>query len=153
MQIEVKGVDRILKQLERFDNMETKLNDIAQRLVAVGEPIIRAVHGNHNAVWSEPTAEGYRIVAEGESVLFIEFGTGDAAGIHASAYDAVPSVVRPGSWSESHQGEYWRTGGYLKGHWHFGGKELHETDPHPAFYDAYKAMVEALPQIVEEVFR
>lgn len=148
MQIEVKGIDRILKQLERFDNMETKLADIAQRLVAVGEPIIRAVHGNHNAVWSEPTAEGYRIVAEGESVLFIEFGTGDAAGIHASAYDAVPSVVRPGSWSETHKQEYSRWG-----FWFFGGQVLRETPPHPAFYDAYKAMVEALPQIVEEVFR
>lgn len=148
MQIEVKGIDRILKQLERFDNMETKLNDIAQRLVDVGEPIIRAVHGNHNAVWSEPTAEGYRIVAEGESVLFIEFGTGDAAGIHASAYDAVPSVVRPGSWSETHKQEYSRWG-----FWFFGGKMFRETPPHPAFYDAYKAMVEALPQIVEEVFR
>ena len=148
MQIEVKGIDRILKQLERFDNMETKLNDIAQRLVAVGEPIIRAVHGNHNAVWSEPTAEGYRIIAEGESVLFIEFGTGDAAGIHASAYDAVPSVVRPGSWSETHSQQYSRWG-----FWFFGGHVLRETPPHPAFYDAYKAMVEALPQIVEEVFR
>ena len=148
MQIEVKGIDRILKQLERFDNMETKLNDIAQRLAAVGEPIIRAVHGNHNAVWSEPTAEGYRIVAEGESVLFIEFGTGDAAGIHASAYDAVPSVVRPGSWSETHSQQYSRWG-----FWFFGGKMFRETPPHPAFYDAYKAMVEALPQIVEEVFR
>ena len=148
MQIEVKGIDRILKQLERFDNMETKLADIAQRLVAVGEPIIRAVHGNHNAVWSEPTAEGYRIIAEGESVLFIEFGTGDAAGIHASAYDAVPSVVRPGSWSETHSQQYSRWG-----FWFFGGQKLRETPPHPAFYDAYKAMVEALPQIVEEVFR
>lgn len=154
MQIEVKGVDRILKQLERFDNMETKLADIAQRLVAVGEPIIRAVHGNHNAVWSEPTAEGYRIVAEGESVLFIEFGTGNATGMGSSGkYDDIPVVVYPGSWSEAHQGEYWRTGGYPNGYWHFGGKVIRETPPHPAFYDAYKAMVEALPQIVEEVFR
>ena len=147
MQIEVKGVDRILKQLERFDNMETKLADIAQRLVAVGEPIIRAVHGNHNAVWSEPTAEGYRIVAEGESVLFIEFGTGDKAGEMAANYDAVPAEVAPGTWSATHAQMY-----YKYGFWVFAGKIYHYTEPHPAFYYAYQRMVEALPQIASEVF-
>ena len=148
MQITVTGVDRILKQLKRFDDMDTKLADIAKRLVEVGEPIIRAVHGRSNSVWSEPTENGYRIVAEGETILFIEFGAGDAAGREAAKYDAVPSVVRPGSWSETHARQY-----STYGFWFFGGHYMTETPPHPAFYDAYEAMVKALPQIVNEVFQ
>lgn len=148
MNITVKGVDRILKRLSKFDNMDAKLSEIARRLAAVGEPIIRAVHGNHNSVWSEPTQTGYRVIAEGESVLFIEFGTGDAAGIHAQEYDAVPSVVRPGSWSETHAQQYARWG-----FWFWNGQRLTETPPHPAFYDAYRAMVQELPKIVDEVFQ
>lgn len=147
MTVEVKGVDRILQRLNRFTDMETKLADIARRLVDVGEPIIKAVHGHNNAVWSEQTESGYRIIAEGDTVLFIEFGAGDAAGQEAAKYDAVPSVVRPGSWSEEHSQQY-STWGF----WFFGGKKLTETPPHPAFYEAYQAMVEALPQIVNEVF-
>lgn len=151
MNITVKGVDSILKRLSKFDNMDAKLAEIARRLAAVGEPIIRAVHGNHNSVWSEQTQTGYRVIAEGESVLFIEFGTGDAAGIHAKEYDAVPSVVGKGTWSATHAQQYTRWGFW---YWPPGTKNpISETPPHPAFYDAYQAMVQELPKIVEEVFQ
>ena len=133
--------------IDRMIHVRGKVAEVAQRLCEVGAPIIQATHGNHARVWSEPTENGYKICAEGEDVLFIEFGTGDRAGVLTPWYDQVPSEVRPGSWSESHAQMYSRYG-----FWVFAGQIYHYTEPHPAFYYAYQAMVEALPQIAQEVF-
>lgn len=148
MNITVTGIDHALKTLEKYANLDDKLAELAKRLCEIGEPIIKQIHGNHSAVWSEPTANGYRIVAEGEDVLFIEFGAGDAAGSENALYDAVPSVARPGSWSETHAQMYSRYG-----FWVFAGRKMTEVPPSPAFYYAYEYMVQNLPRIAEEVFR
>ena len=154
MNITVTGLDHAIKTIEKYANLDRKLQDLAERLCQIGEPIIRQVHGHHAVVKTEPTANGYKITASGTDVLFIEFGTGNATGAEAGKYDAVPQVaLTPGSWSAAHGGEYHATGGYPRGHWHFGGTEYTETPPHPAFYDAYQAMVQALPRIAREVFR
>ena len=136
-----------LERVQKLLNVKASVAEIAKRLCEVGEPIIRATHGNHARVWTEPTENGYKISAEGEDVLFIEFGTGDRAGVLSPLYDEVPADARPGSWSETHAQQY-----STQGFWYFGGKRYEFTEPHPAFYDAYQAMVEALPQIAQEVF-
>jgi len=146
--IQISGVEHAIKTISKYVDMDAKLAELAKRLCDIGEPIIKQVHGSHSSVWSEPTENGYRIVAEGEDVLFIEFGAGDAAGSDNGLYDAVPSVARPGSWSETHAQMYSRYG-----FWYFAGKKLTEVQPHPAFYYAYEAMVQAIPRIAEEVFR
>lgn len=148
MQISVTGIDRIKQRIDRLANLQEKCAEIAKRLCEIGEPIIRAAHGNHATVMAAPIENGYAITADGDQrLLIIEFGAGDATGIMAGQYDEVPSVVRPGSWSESHAQMYSRYG-----FWVFAGQMLHEVEPNPAFYYAYQAMVEALPQIANEVF-
>ena len=136
-----------LERVQKLLDVKARVAEVAKRLCEVGEPIIRATHGNHARVWTEPTENGYKISAEGEDVLFIEFGTGDRAGVLSPWYDEVPADARPGSWSETHAQQY-----STQGFWYFGGKRYEFTEPHPAFYDAYQAMVEALPQIAQEVF-
>lgn len=148
MQIEITGIDRIRERIERIANLQERCAEIARRLCEVGEPIIRAAHGNHATVMAAPIDNGYAITADGDHrLLIIEFGAGDAAGLMAGEYDEVPSVVRPGSWSATHARMYSRYG-----FWVFAGHILHEVEPNPAFYYAYQAMVEALPQIANEVF-
>lgn len=133
--------------INRMLHLREKVEEVAQRLCKVGEPIIQATHGNHARVWSEPTKNGYKVCAEGEDILFIEFGTGLKAGQDAHLYDEVPGVVGEGTWSATHAKMY-STWGF----WVFAGEIYYYTEPHPAFYYAYKAMVEALPQIAQEVF-
>lgn len=133
--------------INRMLHLREKVEEVAQRLCKVGEPIIQATHGNHARVWSEPTKNGYKVCAEGEDILFIEFGTGLKAGQDAHLYDEVPSVVGEGTWSATHAKMY-STWGF----WVFAGEIYYYTEPHPAFYYAYQAMVEALPQIAQEVF-
>ena len=133
--------------INRMLHLREKVKEVAQRLCKVGEPIIQATHGNHARVWSEPTKNGYKVCAEGEDILFIEFGTGLKAGQDAHLYDEVPGVVGEGTWSATHAKMY-STWGF----WVFAGEIYYYTEPHPAFYYAYQAMVEALPQIAQEVF-
>ena len=133
--------------INRMLHLQEKVEEVAQRLCKVGEPIIQATHGNHARVWSEPTKNGYKVCAEGEDILFIEFGTGLKAGQDAHLYDEVPGVVGEGTWSATHAKMY-STWGF----WVFAGEIYYYTEPHPAFYYAYQAMVEALPQIAQEVF-
>lgn len=145
--ISVSRTGDALERVQKLLDVKSKLAEVAKRLCEVGEPIVRTTHGNHARVWAEPTENGYKISAEGEDVLFIEFGTGDRAGVLSPWYDEVPAEARPGSWSETHAKQY-STNGY----WYFGGQRYEYTEPHPAFYDAYQAMVEALPKIAQEVF-
>ena len=147
IEMTVSGIDRIKDTIDRFSDLDLKLLVIAKRLCEVGEPIIRAVHRTA-VVTLEQIENGYVIRAEGEDVLFIEFGTGDMAGVMDVLYDQVPHEVGMGTWSATHAQMYVKYG-----FWVFGGHIYHYTEPHPAFYDAYQAMVEALPQIAEEVFR
>lgn len=148
MEVTITGVDNIKDKLNRYANIDKKLLNIAKRLCEVGEPIIQSTHGHHAKVTTAQTNDGYVIRAEGQDILFIEFGTGDMAGTTVVLYDQVPAVVRPGSWSETHSQQY-----STQGFWFFGGKMYRETVPHPAFYYAYQAMVQALPQIVSEELR
>lgn len=147
MNISVTGVQHAIQTISRYVDMDKKLAEIADRLCKIGEPIIRQVHGNHAQVWTEATNNGYKIVAEGEDVLFIEFGAGDAAGSENSLYDATPPEARPGSWSETHAQQYSKYG-----FWIFAGQRYTEVQPTPAFYYAYEYMAQNLPQIAKDVF-
>ena len=147
MQISIQGVQKPLNDLQRYVEIQKNLELVAKRLCAIGQAVASSGFGGHASVSSEPIENGYRINISGEDVLFIEFGTGDSAGIHAGEYDAVPSEVRPGSWSETHAHMY-----EVLGFWVWHGQWFKETPPHPYTYDAYKAMVEALPTVLDEVF-
>ena len=145
MNITVTGVEHALKTLSRYTDMDAKLTELAERLCReVGLPIIASVH--HGA-YINPIANGCSIVAEGTDVLFIEFGTGDSAGVMDALYDAVPPEVGQGTWSATHAQMYTRYG-----FWVFAGTVYHETPPHPVFYYAYQDMVQAIPRIAREVF-
>ena len=152
MQITISGAEEILRRIDQYRNADEKFLEIARKLCAVGEQVASSGFGGNASVAVEPTDHGYKVTISGEDILFIEFGTGNATGTGTAEYDAIPSVVYPGSWSEMHNGEYYRTGGYPKGFWHFGGRKINQTPPHPYTYEAYKAMVEELPKVVNEVF-
>lgn len=148
MQISVKGVEHAVKTITKFGNTDKLLMDIAYTLCEIGAKVAEAGYGSHASVVPTRTSYGAKIDIDGEDVLFIEFGTGDAAGIHAAQYDAVPAVVYPGSWSETHAHQYERLGFWF---WH--GTKFTETPPHPYTYDAYQAMIQALPRVVQGVLK
>ena len=145
MQVVVSGVEHALQTIQRYADIDARMRELLHRLREIGEPIIRSVH---KGVTAEETGNTLKITASGEDVLFIEFGTGDMAGVMDAMYDAVPSVVGQGTWSATHAQMYSRYG-----FWVFAGSIYHYTEPHPVFYYAYQAMIEQLPQIVRDVFK
>lgn len=155
MEISITGIDEIVNRVNRYANLEQKVEEVARRLCEIGKPIIARIHGHHStALDYRKENDGYVLFVEGTDVLFIEFGAGNATGGENANYDAVPDVVRPGSWSEAHQGEYYKTGGYPVGHWHFpANREINEVKPSPALYYAYEYMVQKIPEVVKDVFK
>lgn len=138
----------MLHRVQQLSDLDRKVKEVAERLCQIGEPIIRQVHGHHaDRIETVPTRNGYKIVAEGQDILFIEFGAGDAAGSENALYDAVPWEAQPGTWSMNHAQMYSRYG-----FWVFGGQIYREVQPTPAFYYAYEYMAQNLPRIAREVF-
>lgn len=144
MKVEINGVEHAIETVKRFANMNAKMQEVLHRLREIGEPIIRGVHKDVSVDESGTTL---KITASGEDVLFIEFGTGDMAGVMDVLYDQVPSSVGQGTWSSTHAQMYSRYG-----FWVFAHTIYHYTEPHPVFYYAYQAMVQALPQVAKDVF-
>lgn len=141
---------RSMADEKSLDSNAEKLKKVAKELCKIGEGVISQVHGKYTAKIETVELEegkGYKIIAEGKDLMFIEFGAGDAAGSENSLYDRVPKAARPGSWSEKHAQMYSRYG-----FWVFAGQIVHEVQPTPAFYYAYEAMVQNLPLIAREVF-
>lgn len=147
MKITVKGVDHAIKTIEKYANLQQKMLELAYRLCEIGSTVCDSVYHSTVSIYVEQTKTGAKVVCKGKDVLFIEFGTGDAAGRFASLYDEVPPEVGRGTWSATHAQQYTRWGFWI---WH--GQVFRETPPHPATYEAYQTMVQEIPRVAKEVF-
>lgn len=145
--------DKAVKELAKRDfNQNHKIDELIARLAEIGlsEAQLRfqmgAHSGNENyAVAIEPIENGYKIVASGQDIYFIEFGTGDAAGEHPMG-DRVSVGTFPGDWSETHARQY-----YDYGSWFYDGIQYHETPAEMPMYWAIQVMRENLQRIMGEV--
>lgn len=84
MKVTVKNLDKVLKGIEDYKkNLESKIDTFLVRLSTLGAYRARidfsnAMYAGDNDVEInvEKTATGYKVVATGQAVIFIEFGTG-----------------------------------------------------------------------------
>lgn len=84
MAVRIVNLDKVISQLKAYrKRTEEKVKLLMEELATLGAyharvEFSRAIYaGNNDTVVSvESTASGFRIVAEGEAVIFIEFGTG-----------------------------------------------------------------------------
>ena len=151
------GIQKIQDELTAYRKwQEEKARELAERLAALGATVApirfsRAVYTGKKDV--EVTVEGlpngYKVKADGESVLFIEFGSGVTYGYgHPEAGEF---GMGPGTYPDG------------KGHWDdpkgwylpksAGGGHTFGNPPAMPMYEARKAIEQELPRIVKEVFR
>lgn len=130
-----------------------KIDELMIRLAAVGLETARvyfqqgATEGNEAPeTWVEPIENGFKIIARGKDVFFIEFGAGDAAGNHPDAANA-PVDTSPGSYSKINTGEYAK---YQS--WHHKGVKYTELQPQMPMYHAMREMERNVTKIAKEVF-
>lgn len=149
----------ILKQYQK--DIKPKLDEVCRRLAEIGcqEANIHYAEANADSpetgnggvmavVLPMETGNGYKIRAEGHDVYFIEFGTGNSAGMFYG--DGIPPTsvpVYPGSYSEQNHGMYAEYG-----YWFYKGKIMSSTPVYMPMYWAEKAIRENERRVVKEVF-
>lgn len=152
IELSVDSCREAIKELENYQKqIKPKMDEVCRRLAEIGKneaisivSSIRLQEGNAvERVDVVQTSNGYKLVMEGEDVYFIEFGTGDGVSAH---YDtSVP--VAWGSWSAEHSQML-----FNKGFWYYDHVRYTGTQAYMPMYYAEKAMREALPKVVKEVF-
>lgn len=158
----VAGCNKALKELERYTKeIRPKLDMVCKRLAQIGADAANEHYAEAEAdsswtgnggiraiVLPLEDGNGYRIVASGQDVYFIEFGTGSMAGaFYEGDISGVSVPVEPGSWSISHSQQYSE-----QGYWWYRGNKLYETPAYMPMYYAVKAMRERYNEVVEGVF-
>ena len=155
IQLSADSCQRAVDELKKYSKeIAPKLDEVCRRLAEIGAIEARARfargdHGNGGVnVTVEKISNGYKIVASGHDVYFIEFGTGVNAGV---AYgDGMPPTsvpVYPGSWSEQHAKQF---SDY--GFWYYNGERLEGTEAEMPMYYAGKAIRNNEKKVFKEVF-
>lgn len=142
-----KVMENATKTLDKV--LQNKMRRIIRRLAKeVGKPAAEGTYGRAVKVTTERTNKGYKIVAEGEAVCFLEFGAGTMAASNHPFAQNVPFDVRPGSWSQTHGSGQFAPGEHE--YWEFGGRIYRYVEPRPGLYMAYRAITENVLRIAEE---
>ena len=147
------SLNRAIRQLERYkEELEDKAMEVCERLASRGAVsaslgFARAIYTGLNdaSLTVEETENGYRVLASGETVLFLEFGAGVTYGYgHPLAGEF---GYGPGTWPG-------------KGHWDDpngwylpdGSEHTFGNPPNMPMYNAAKEIESEIIQVVKEVF-
>lgn len=97
------------------------------------------------AVNMEKMPDGYKVIASGSTLFFLEYGTGIYAGPDPSGQQAVPAY--PGSWSEGHEQQF-----STKGYWMYNRRIQFGSEPAYAFFYLNQSIHEIVQEAIREVF-
>ena len=151
-----KSINSAIKELRQYKLwVEAKENELRLRLAQLGATVAsiqfsRAIYNGSNdvTVRVDNTGSVAVIYAEGESVAFIEFGSGAKYGYgHPQAGEF---GVGPGTYSDgpNGKGKWDNPSGWWYGH----GQHSYGNPPAMAMYSAVQAMTEQITKIAKEVF-
>lgn len=159
IQIELtsKSITKAIKELRKYNTwIQEKEYELRTRLAMMGATVAsiqfsRAIYNGSNdiSVRVDDTGSVAVIYAEGESVCFIEFGSGIKYGYgHPQAAEL---GFGPGTWSDGDGGKgHWDN---PKGWWYGSGQHSYGNPPAMAMYSAVKEITENVTKIAKEVFR
>lgn len=145
-----------IKELQQYSAwVQTKEAELRSRLAMLGATVAsiqfsRAIYNGSNdiSVRVDDTGSVAVIYAEGESVAFIEFGSGAKYGYGHPL--AGQFGFGPGTWSDGPDGKgHWDN---PKGWWYGSGEHSYGNPPAMAMYDAVKEITENVTRIAKEVF-
>ena len=155
---DVQSINRAIEALEKHEVWrKQKVTEYVKRLTKVGVETAQTTYGGQVSVNMIPSMDGIR--AQGDQVVFLEFGTGVKVQDHPELSNTLPIEIMPGSWSEGPEGKHtwstWLAGGYIRGNW--SQRRFNEypynTEPRPGMWNAYKAIEAAQEKTAKEVFK
>ena len=151
-----KSINSAIKEVHAYKQwVEAKEKELRQKLAAVGATVAsiqfsRAIYNGTNdvTVRVDDTGSVAVIYAEGESVAFIEFGSGAKYGYGHP--DAGEHGVGPGTYSDGPDGKgHWNN---PMGWWYGRGEHSYGNPPAMAMVSAVQRMTEQLTTIAKGVF-
>ena len=150
------SINSAVKELRQYSAwVQSKETELRSRLAMLGATVAslqfsRAIYNGTNdiSVRVDDTGSVAVIYAEGESVAFIEFGSGKKYGYgHPQAAEL---GFGPGTWSDSDQGKgHWDN---EHGWWYGSGQHTYGNPPAMAMYSAVQEITENVTRIAKEVF-
>lgn len=151
------SINSAVKEVRRYAAWVSKKEaELRMRLAQLGATVAsiqfsRAVYNGSNdvTVRVDQTGSVAVIYAEGQSVAFIEFGSGAKYGYgHPQAGEF---GMGPGTWSDGPEGKgHWDN---EKGWWYGSGQHSYGNPPAMAMYKAVQEITEQVTIIAKEVFR
>ena len=156
VELDNSSINKAIKELRQYSAwIQRKEDELRSRLAMMGATVAsiqfsRAIYNGTNdvSVRVDDTGSVAVIYAEGESVAFIEFGSGKKYGYgHPQAGEF---GFGPGTWSDSDQGKgHWDN---EHGWWYGSGQHSYGNPPAMAMYSAVKEITENVTKIAKEVF-
>lgn len=156
------SVQKAINELEEYKKwVVRKSEELTERLASLGATVAslnfsRAIYNGINDVQIsvEPIENGYKIVASGQAVAFIEFGSGArySGGYPAEETEVDSSITQPGSWSDDGGMGHWNA---PRGWWlpkEKGGGHSYGNPPAMAMYYAAREIEDKIKAIAQEVF-
>ena len=159
MTLDPKSIDRAIKRMQAYQNrLERKCRNIAEECAKLGAlsatidfSRVPYVGDKDLTVNVRREGEKYVITAAGETVMFLEFGSGAAYG--DGHPDAAKYGFGPGTWSDGPNGKHhWNDprGWYVPKE--KGGGHSYGNPPAMAMYNASKNIQQEIEQIARRVF-
>lgn len=153
-----KSVDAALKSVRQYKkDFEAKEQEFVRRLAEVGVRVAQAGYAiadydgvNDVVVSMEETSNGYTVVASGETVGFIEFGTG----VKFPEWDNTGMEYTPpahGTYGKGQGKNHW--GWWFKGSEGAAAQHTFGNPPAEAMLTARNEMIERVTQIAREVWK
>lgn len=150
--LDVFDIDSVMNASERlkayYRRLDRKAREICNRLASIGAVraslgFARAIYNGHNdvSITVEQIDSGYRINADGEAVLFIEFGSGAMYGYGHPE----PQGYGPGTYPG--KGHWNDPNGWWYGH----GQHSFGNPPSAAMYEAEQEVKRSIEQVAKEV--
>ena len=144
------GINELQMGLKEYDKwLKEKSDELCRRLAEMGaqkaEINFAAAYydgdEDHSITVESRGANEYAVIASGQTVLFVEFGTGLIGYGHPD-----PQGYGPGTYPG--KGHWSDPGGWYYAH----GKHSHGNPPNMPMYNTVKELEQELARVVEEVF-
>lgn len=144
-----KGIKELQNGLKEYDKwLKKKSDELCKRLADMGaqkaEVNFAAAYydgDEDHTISVEQRGDGYAVRASGETVLFVEFGTGLIGYGHPEEHGMGPGTYPgKGHWNEPN--------GWYYAH----GKKSHGNPPNMPMYNTVKELEQELTRVVKEVF-
>lgn len=141
-----------INELEQYQRrMQQKIETFMERIADEACDEAAAVYGEQVAVFAVFEDNGFRIIAGGDQVCFLEFGAGEATdNSHpmAGQFQSETGIpVEPGAYSKTHAMQFTR-----QGYWKYDNQTYTEIVPKPGLWRARQLIERRAREIAQEVF-